>query len=378
MDIAYVSSQVYPFCKGGTEKRVYEIGRRLAADGHEVTVYGRHWWDGPRVIEYEGMELHGVSPGYDQFGAERRSIAKALRFSANLAKPLYDRLASHDIVVACVSEHFPVWVSSLDSHLDSTPLVTTWHEVWDFEYWREYLGVLGPVGWLVQFVTAKLPQKPIAVSPLTAGKLARFRSAESIEVVPNGVDAEAIRSIPPAEEGFDVLFVGRLIPEKNVATLLEAFDELADTHDVTLGIIGDGAESGALREQAASMTHAEDVTFLGFVEDDGDVHAHMKAARVFVLPSIREGFGITILEAMAAGCTVVTVSHPNSAASDIVGEYGFVVDAFPSSIADAITRAVEGETPDRDPMERVREFEWMQVARRAERVYRSAVTPDRT
>jgi len=217
------------------------------------------------------------------------------------------------------------------------------------------------------------PQKSIAVSLATARKLARFRSAESIEVVPNGVNAEAIRSVSPAEGGFDVLFVGRLIPEKNVGTLLEAFDRVAETHDLTLGIIGDGTEADALREQAASMTHAEDVTFLGFVEDDAVVLAYMQAAEVFVLPSEREGFGITVLEAMAADCTVVTVFHPNSAASDVVGDYGFVVDLSPSSIADAVRRAIEGETPERDPMDRVREFEWEQVARRAEREYRSAV-----
>jgi glycosyltransferase involved in cell wall biosynthesis len=373
MDVAFVSSQIYPFCKGGTEKRIYEIGRRLVADGHDVTVYGCHWWEGPRTIEYEGMTLIGVSPRDDQFEKQRRSIVTALRFSMDLARPLYEGLDRHDVVVACVSEHFPVWVASLATRLDSTPLVTTWHEVWDLAYWREYLGVLGPIGWLVQLVTTKLPQKPIAVSPATARKLARFRSAEGIEVVPNGVDAEAIRSVLPAETGFDVLFVGRLIPEKNVGILLEAFDRVAETHDLTLGIIGDGAHATALREQAASMTHVEDVTFLGFVEDDADVHAHMRAAEVFVLPSEREGFGITILEAMAAGCTVLTVSHPNSAASDVVGKYGFVVALSPSSITDALRRAIEGETPERNPMERVREFEWEQVAQRAEREYRSAV-----
>ena len=373
MDVAYVSSQIYPFCKGGTEKRIYEIGRRLAASGHEVTVYGRQWWDGPTEIEYDGTKLYGVSPGHDQFGAQRRSIAEALRFSADLAGPLYEHGGRHDVVVASVSEHFPVWVARLNVSLDSTPLVTTWHEVWDYDYWREYLEVLGPIGWIVQLVTAKLPQQAIAVSPSTANRLARLRSAEDIEIVPNGVDVDAIRSVSPAEDGFDVLFIGRLIPEKNVGVLLRAFDELADSYDVTLGIIGDGTQSADLRARATSMTHAEDVTFLGFVERDEDVHAYMRAARAFVLPSVREGFGITLLEAMAADCTVITVSHPNSAASDVVGEFGFVTDVSASSIAGALGRALDGERPARDPMARAREFDWDRIAGRAEHVYRSAV-----
>jgi len=46
MDIAFVSNVVYPFVTGGAEKRIHEIGTRLADQGHEVTVYGRHFWDG--------------------------------------------------------------------------------------------------------------------------------------------------------------------------------------------------------------------------------------------------------------------------------------------------------------------------------------------
>ena len=44
MDIAFISNVVYPFIKGGAEKRIYEIGSRLAAEGHEITIYARHFW----------------------------------------------------------------------------------------------------------------------------------------------------------------------------------------------------------------------------------------------------------------------------------------------------------------------------------------------
>lgn len=373
MNVAFVTSQVYPFRKGGTEKRIHEIGRRLAARGHEVTVYGCHWWDGPTVIDYEGMTLRGVSPGGEQYSGNRRSIPEALRFSGNLLKPLSNGVEHHDVLVACVSEHFPVWVSRADTVLRDTPLVTTWHEVWSYEYWRRYLGRLGVFGWTVQAVTAKLSQRPIAVSAMTADRLARIGpDRDRIRVVPNGVDVGSIRSTPPADDGFDVLFVGRLIPEKNVDLLLSAFDAVTGTYDVTLGIIGDGTEARALRREAHSMTHADRVTFLGFVDEDREVHAHMRAADLFVFPSTREGFGITGLEAMAAGCTTITVSHPDSATAEVVGEGGFVCAPSAPAIADTMGRALDGEAPRLDPVERAMQYDWERIADRAEDAYRDA------
>ena len=59
MKIAFVYDAVYPWIKGGAEKRIYEIGKRLA-DKHEVHWYGIRWWDGKETIEHDGIILHGV------------------------------------------------------------------------------------------------------------------------------------------------------------------------------------------------------------------------------------------------------------------------------------------------------------------------------
>lgn len=370
MDVAFVTSQVYPFRKGGTEKRVYEVGRRLADRGHSVTVYGCQWWDGPQITELEGMTLHGVVDAGNQFSGDRRSILEALRYSVGLLGPLSDGIGDHDVVVACVSEHFPVWMSALLGQFSDTPVVTTWHEVWTIDYWMDYLGPLGPVGWIVQLITANVPQRPVSVSNTTAEKLAAIsRLGDETVVVPNGVDVEQIRSVPPADDGFDVLFVGRLIPEKNVPLLLEAFDRVAEEFDVELGIVGDGTERDTLERRAASLTNADRVTFLGFVEADEDVYSQMRAADVFVLPSEREGFGITVLESMAAGCTPLVVSHPNSAADEVVKNCGLVVEPTVPSLADGLATALRGDDDLGDPLARARSFEWDEVARIAESVY---------
>jgi hypothetical protein len=163
MDICFVSNVTYPFITGGAEKRIYEIGTRLAADGHKVTIYGRHFWDGPKVMVYEGMTLHAVAPSKDLYTDDRRSIPEAIDFSVRLLPTLRRNIDQHDLVVASVFPYFPVLASKLTSLGTDTPLVTTWHEVW-VDYWDEYLGHLAPFGKLTEYATAHTPQYPIAVS----------------------------------------------------------------------------------------------------------------------------------------------------------------------------------------------------------------------
>jgi glycosyltransferase involved in cell wall biosynthesis len=222
---------------------------------------------------------------------------------------------------------------------------------------------------MVERLTATVPQHPIAVSRVTADKLATIGPDRgSIQVVPNGIDFERIRSAAPADDGFDVLFAGRLIDDKNVDLLLAAFDRVADA-DVTLGVVGDGPERDRLEQQAATLDCAGRVSFLGFLDDYDDVLAQMRAASVFASPSTREGFGITFAEAMAADCLVVAAEHPDSAASEVVGNGGYLVKPTVDGVARGLSRALMGERPAEDPTAVATEYDWDAVAQKAEDVY---------
>ncbi|MDQ2072340.1 glycosyltransferase family 4 protein [Haloarcula sp. H-GB4] len=375
MRIGFISNVVYPFVRGGAEKRIHEIGTRLADGGHDVTIYGRHYWDGPAETTHEGMTLRAVAPEAELYEDDRRSITEAIDFAVRALPPLRRRLSDneHDLVIASVFPYFPVHATKLASLGTSTPVVTTWHEVWG-DYWEEYLGPLAPGGKLIERLTAKAPQHPIAVSGITADNLADIGlTRKHIEVVPNGLDTEQVRTATQPDSGYDIVFAGRLIEHKNVDILLEAFDRVADKHAVTLGIIGDGPERDRLDRKRSSLTHADRVSMLGFLDDYEDVLGHMRAADIFASPSTREGFGITFVEAMAADCTVIAASHPDSAADEVIGDAGFLVDPTVDSLTERLDAALGGERPSADPVERAEQYDWDAVADQAETVYQRAV-----
>jgi len=365
MDIAYAAPVVYPFVKGGVEKRIHEIGRRLANRGHEITIYSRHWWDGSANDTHEGMNLRAVGPASTLYSkGDRRSITSAIGLAARFLKPL--STASHDLVVTPVAPYFPVFTTRLATGLQHTPLVVTWHEVWD-EYWYRYMGRSGAIGKTVELATAYLPQHAVAPSQTTARKLQQLTPGREVKVIPNGIDIEKIESVRPVTDGYNILYVGRLIEDKNVALLIKAF-ERCDT-SARLGIIGEGPQGDSLREKAQQTAVADRIEFLGFLDDYEDVIAQMCAAEIFVSPSIREGFGITLLEAMAADCTVITVNHEHSAGSEIVGDGGFTVEPTIDGVANALNRVLAGERPAIPPTERAADYDWDVITEKTERYY---------
>lgn len=80
MKIAYVYDAIYPWIKGGAEKRVYEISKRLVERGHDVHWFGIKWWEGERDIVKDCIHLHGIGKWDNLYVNGRRSIKEGLYF----------------------------------------------------------------------------------------------------------------------------------------------------------------------------------------------------------------------------------------------------------------------------------------------------------
>nr|WP_214041242.1 glycosyltransferase family 4 protein [Methanoculleus sp.] len=371
MKIAYVYDAVYPWVKGGVEKRIREVSVRLADRGHEVHVYGMRSWDGPATIERDGVTIHGVCPGEALYAGGRRTVPQALRFGKAVLRPL---LSSGADVVDCQNfPYFSCFAAKAASVRRGFPLVVTWHEVWG-DYWYDYLGPRGAFGKAVERLAAGLTVHPVAVSPSTARALEALGVAGPVPVVPNGIDTERIAAVAPAAEGSDVIFTGRLIREKNVDLLLRALVPVRkEVPDLRALVVGDGPERPALERLAHDLGLAGAVTFTGFLPDHDSVVAAMKASRVFVLPSTREGFGIAALEAMACGLPVVTTDHPGNAAGDLVqeGVNGYRSGLSAGELGEGILFWLEKGPENQDLITRTaRDFDWGKVTVQVEKYYR--------
>lgn len=366
MDVAYISPVVYPFVKGGVEKRIYEIGLRLAERGHNVTVYSRHWWNGPPKMEYERITLKKIGPAREIYAeGDRRSVTSAIEFAVRVLLTVSRQ--NHDILVTPVAPYFHVASTRIASTLQQTPLVVTWHEVWN-NYWLRYMGQPGRIGKLIERIIPWLSHHAVTPSKMTADRLSQIsRSKKEINVIPNGIDVDKIQNVSAAADSFTVLFAGRLIDDKNVDMVLDAFNRVGS--NATLGIIGDGPMRSTLEAKTERLDCKSQVTFLGFLDSYKDVLAYMKGASVFVSPSFREGFGITLLEAMAADCTVITVDHMHNAGKEIVGEAGFVTDPSLDSITQALDKALSGDRPSKNPVSTAKHYDWEIITTKTENLY---------
>lgn len=375
MRIAYVYDAVHPWVPGGIQRRVAELSTRLA-DDHDVHWFGLHYWDGPAVVERNGVTLHGVAPPVDLYSGDRRSIREALAFTRRLVGPLSEE--RFDVIDFQEFPYLPGAACKVAAARHRTPLVVTWHEVWN-DYWHEYLGPLGYAGRAAERGLASLTDNHVAVSPLTQERVAKL-TRTPVTLVPNGIDTGVIDDVPAADDDIDVLYAGRLIPEKNVALLLRAVDELnGPSTDLRCLVVGEGPERGRLEGLARDLNLESVVEFRDFLPDEREVYGLMKAADVFALPSRREGFGISAVEAQACGTPVVTVAEPLNAAQGLIrrGETGYVASPEPSHFAAALdaARSLSAETC----MRAASEYDWDVVAAQMEAVYETvAGAPQRT
>jgi len=372
MKLAFVYDAVYPWVKGGAEKRIFELGKKLIQNGHEVHIFGVKWWEGADIIIHESMVLHGVCKKMELYVKGRRSISEAVLFSIRLIPHLMRE--RFDLIDVSVFPYFSCFSVKLVSVIRGTPVIFTWHEVWG-DYWYEYMGKPGFLGKLAEIMVSKMASKSIAVSEMTKNGLGSLGVGdENIRIVPNGIDLKEISSIPPSVHTCDIIFVGRLIKEKNADILLETMDQVRKVlPEIKCHIIGDGPERERLIGLVFECGLTNNVRFFGFMEYN-EVIALMKSSRALVLPSSREGFGMVVIEAYACGVPVITVWGPRNAASGLVNEKtGFVVNLDARELCDAICVLMNDialqKKMSKSALDAAKDHDWGMISRQLISVY---------
>ncbi|MGQ9565286.1 MAG: glycosyltransferase family 4 protein [Candidatus Bathyarchaeales archaeon] len=323
LKICFVSMQYPPLTLGGAGVYAYCLCTELTRLGHEVHVLS------PTL--YETNEVTINSPTIHRIKVINKPMLKTPSYWFKLRKH-YSRLQKEinfDVLHANVTSDL-----SLTKNLVKTPRIVTIHHLAKTTFATvnaspsRFFGNLQEETSMIFWIEKKLvdldrivtnrADKVIAVSQFTKNALtSAYRiPLQKIHVIYNGIysdqytctkaEIEEAKQNLNIENAFTILYVGRVEQRKGLIYLLEAFARLAKDYICKLIIAGDGKQT-QLKQHAQTLGIKEKIIFTGKVDHD-TLKRLYNICDVFVLPSLLEGFGLTILEAMAAGKPVVATN----------------------------------------------------------------------
>lgn len=360
MKIAMIGLKGIPALHGGIERHVQELSARLAARGHEVTVYGRRHYTGA-APSVPGIDLR-ILPSINTKHLD--AWTHTLLATADAIPRGFDVYHYHALGPATLAV-FP--------RLAGRPVVVTVHGLdWQRDKWGRLAAAYLKMG---EWAAARIPHRTVVVSR----ELQRYflrRYGRRTTYIPNAVAL-------PGEPRFDdlkafglepgryLLTVGRLVPEKGIRDLLEAYRGVKT--DLPLVIVGDDADGRYVAELKRGAD--ERVRFVGYVYGP-PLAAFFAGSYLYIQPSTLEGLSIALLEAMSYGAAAL--ASDIAANVEALGDAGFY---FPAGDVAALRTQLEKLLAAGDTL-RARGlaaqaraaglYSWEEVARRTEAVYEAA------
>lgn len=314
--IAMLGHKRIPSREGGVEIVVAELATRMAAKGHSVTCYNRKGhhiggssFDEEKISEYRGVRIKSV------WTVEKRGLAAMTSSFAAAVRAAFSR---YDVV------HFHaegpcamLWLPKLFRK----KCIATIHGL---DHQRAKWGKFA--SWYIRFgekCAAHLADEIIVLSENVQNYFKEVYNRETV-FVPNGVsrpeirEADEITKLYGVEKDGYLLFLGRLVPEKGIKYLVEAFKNTAT--DKKLVIAGGASDSGDYEAELKALAQGDDrIIFTGFIQ--GRVLEELYSnAYIYILPSDLEGMPLSLLEAMSYGNCCLTSDIPECAT--VTGDFG--------------------------------------------------------
>jgi glycosyltransferase involved in cell wall biosynthesis len=351
---------------GGAEIHLHETFGRLAERGHHVTVLASGFPGGGPRESLDGMDVHRVGGRHSFFVLARRY------FQSQLAQ------RDFDVVVEDLNK-----VPLFTSDWGGPPVLLLVHHLFGATAFEAASPPIALGTWLLERaiprVYAGVPV--VAVSESTAEDLVhRGLEPSHITVVPNGIDLDRFNPAPESARypTPTLAFVGRLRRYKRVDLVVRAVARLAARGlDVDFLVAGTGPERRRAERLAARLGVADRVRFLGFVSEEDKVEL-FRRAWIHVLPSAKEGWGISNLEAAGCGTPSVASDAPGLRESIVPGRSGLLVphgdvDALTDALARLIEDSEERETMGSEARIFAERFTWEATADGLEAALRRVV-----
>lgn len=301
LNIAMFGHKRIPSREGGIEVVVTELSTRMAALGHSVTCFNRSGhhvsgleFDEKKLDEYRGVRLKKV------WTVDKRGLAA---MTASFSAAFHAGFGRYDVVhIHAEGPSFMCWLPKL---LGKRIIVTIHGLDWARAKWGKF------ASWYIKSGEKNAVRYADEIIVLSEGVREYFKKTYGRETVfiPNGVtraekrEASEIRKQWGLEKDSYVLFLGRLVPEKGIHYLVEAWKNIRT--DKKLVIAGGSSNTQDYMDRLKALA-GEDVIFTGFQQGQ-ELEELYSNAYVYVLPSDLEGMPLSLLEAMSYGnCCVVS------------------------------------------------------------------------
>jgi len=387
MKILMLSWEYPPRVVGGISRVVHDLSHKLIQEGHDVTVVTYRDGNVPYIEDDNGVMVYRV----DNFMISSNNLIDwTMQLNFNMIakvgeiiaeKGSFDVIHAHDWLVAYAAKTLKTAYS--------IPLVCTIHAT---EAGRnsgirdEQQRYINDTEWMLTYESSEV----IVNSNYMRSELQRLFGLpyEKINVIPNGVNLNMYDGI---EKDYDfrrkyaidnekiILFMGRLVYEKGIQTLIAAMPKILNHyHDAKLLIAGKGGMIDELRNQVNYLGLGNKVYFTGYLGSK-DVQRMYKCADVSVFPSTYEPFGIVALEAMLSGTPVVVsdvgglndiIDHGVNGMKSYAGNANSLADSiltllFDQKLCDAVTKNAVAKVKN--------EYNWTGITKNTHFAYEKAI-----
>ena len=320
MKISILLESFQPEYWGGRETRWKNL-IELLSESHQLVIYG----DFSRIssdIAFPGVRAKFINIGVlpPMYGSNgNRSLKHAVMYTSKAYKILFSK---SDILLIDQTPLISIPIVRFFCLLSRTKLSVTWHEVWSLQTWFRYSRLLGIFGVLLQEIALLFSKNIVVPSVEVAADLEKRLFSRKSIVIANGAKStlhmRRVNLNQAKNSSVQLLYVGRLIKHKNCDFLVDVM-ELASGQGKNwkLTIIGIGPLEGRLRELVGDKKLQECITFKSNVPEIELMDQYSKSD-IFVFPSQREGYGISVAEAISHELPVIVYDCPENAATSLV------------------------------------------------------------
>lgn len=356
-----------PASTGGVQEHVYYLSVALKKLGHQVTVFMPRR---PRtLLPYPNTRMVG------EFTEFSLPIGYDVSYVSKTDKEDYRKIInSGDFDLIHIHDPFMPFLSYELLNVLETPIVTTYHATWEKDSFLDIFRGFIP---LLKDSLSKKVKGSIFVSNRTKNCWEEvFNPKTRKTIIANGIDRDLFRFKKKKPDGkIKLLFLARIVPKKGLHLLLKALKKIVvNRKNITLSVVGEGPDKKRMMDYVKNNKLEDYVKFHGYVKKEEKAKLY-QIADIFCAPYVNEGFGITLLEAMASGTPIVALK--NNAFSEVLKDYPakslIVKEKSVKEMAKAIESLIVSDKLRQKivewEVEEIKKYDWNKIGKETEKFY---------